>query len=191
MQFLRDALITIAILLVIVWLVAYSQVRAGGLSADVDPGNIERAVASRLVRLSIPSDVKQQNNPFGTDETIWRTAADDYGDHCAACHGRDGRGETVLGRNMYPKSPNLADPVVQRLSDGELFYIIQNGVRWTGMPAWKHDHSAEETWRLVSFIRAIPTLKRTDLEGVGLATAEQCQHRHHEHGTETNAEPKD
>jgi mono/diheme cytochrome c family protein len=92
---------------------------------------------------------------------------------------------------MYPKSPDLADPAVQRLSDGELFCIIQNGVRWTGMPAWKHDHSTEETWRLVSFIRALPTLTRTDLEGVGLATGEQGQHRDHEHSTETNAEPKD
>src|SRR5262245_43528097 len=177
MHFLRDALITIVILIVIVWLVAYSQVRAGGLSADADPGNIERAIASRLVRLSIPTDVKQQNNPFGTDATLWRTAADHYGDHCATCHGSDGRGQTVVGENMYPKSPNLADAAVQRLSDGELFFIIQNGVRWTGMPAWKHDHSAEETWRLVSFIRAIPTLTQSDLEAVGLATGEQGKHR--------------
>ena len=72
-----------------------------------------------------------------------------------------------------------------------MFYIIQNGVRWTGMPAWKHDHTAEETWRLVSFIRTLPGLTHTDLESAGLLTGEQGQHGHHEHGMETNGEPKD
>jgi hypothetical protein len=55
------------------------------------------------------------------------------------------RGEAVMGQNMFPKVPDLAEPVVQRSSDGDLFYIIQNGVRWTGMPAWKGEHSADES----------------------------------------------
>jgi len=190
MRFLRDALITLAILIVIVWLIAYSRVRAGGLSAEAEPGTVERAIASRLARLSIPSDAKQQKNPFASDATIWRTAADHYGDHCAACHGGDGLGKTDLGENMYPKTPDLADQAVQRLSDGELFYIIQNGVRWTGMPSWKHEHSAEDTWRLVSFIRAVPGLTRSDLESVGLGTAEQNEHHRHEHGTDTHPDVK-
>jgi cytochrome c553 len=190
MRFLRDALITIAVLIVIVWAVAYTRVRAGGLSAEAEPGEVERAIASRLVRLSIPSDAKQKKNPFGTDSTIWRTAADHYGDHCAACHGSDGHGKTDLGENMYPKTPDLTDQAVQRLSDGELFYIIQNGVRWTGMPSWKHEHSPEDTWRLVSFIRAVPELTRADLESVGLETTEQDEHHRHEAGAEPHPDPK-
>jgi mono/diheme cytochrome c family protein len=173
---------TIVILIAIVWLVAYSRVRAGGLSADAEPGTVERVVASRLARLSIPSDARQQINPFATDTSIWRTAADHYSDHCASCHGIDGHGKTDVGENMYPKVPDLADQSVQQLTDGELFYVIQNGVRWTGMPSWKHEHSPEETWRLVSFIRATPHLTRADLESAGLAAGEQHeQHEHRQH----------
>jgi mono/diheme cytochrome c family protein len=181
MRFLRDALITILVLVVIVSVVAYSRVRAGGLSAEAEPGRVERAIASRLARLSIPSDAKQQANPFRADTTVWRTAADHYGDHCAGCHGPDGHGKTVVGQAMYPKTPDFADPTVQGRTDGELFYVIQNGVRWTGMPAWKHEHSPDDTWRLVSFIRAVPTLTRADLQSVGLDSSTEHHEPHQEH----------
>jgi mono/diheme cytochrome c family protein len=65
---------------------------------------------------------------------------------------------------MYPKVPDLTSTDVQRRSDGALFYIIQNGIRWTGMPAWKDEHSPEDTWKLVAFIRKAPTLTEADLK---------------------------
>ena len=183
-------MITIAVLLAIVAVVLYTQVRAGGLAADTEPGQTERLIASRLVRLAIPADAKQQQNPLGADKTVWRSAADHYGDHCAACHGNDGRGDTDLGRNMYPGVPSFADETVQRMSDGELFYIIQNGVRWTGMPAWKDEHTAEDSWRLVSLIRAIPTLTPADLESAGLGGGSEGKgDHHHEHERDGEAHP--
>ena len=178
MRFLRDAVITVVVLLVVVWLIAYSRIRAGGLSADAEPGAVERTIALRLVRLSIPTDAQQQRNPFGTDPAAWRSVADHYEDHCAVCHGSDGHGRTDLGENMYPKVPDLADADVQALSDGALFSIIQNGIRWTGMPAWKREHSPDETWKLVAFIRKVPTLSADDLKTFG-----HKDHENHEHET--------
>jgi hypothetical protein len=84
---------------------------------------------------------------------------------------------------MYPKTPDFADATVQAMSDGELFYVIQNGVRWTGMPSWKREHSPEDTWRLVSFIRAVPLLSPADLQRVGLGTSTEHHEHHHEPGT--------
>jgi len=164
MRFIRDAVITIAVLVLAIGAVTYVQLRAGGLSADVEPGAFERTVATRLVRLSISADAEHAANPFKSDSQAWRTAADHFSDHCAICHGGDGHGRTDLGENMYPKVPDLADPVVQRLSDGALFSIIQNGVRWTGMPAWKHEHTPEDTWKLVSFVRRVPSLTPEELQ---------------------------
>ena len=80
------------------------------------------------------------------------------------CHGRDAKGHTEMGANMYPKVPDLTSTEVQRRSDGALFYIIQNGIRWTGMPAWKNEHSPEDTWKLVAFIRKSPTLAEADMK---------------------------
>jgi mono/diheme cytochrome c family protein len=157
-RFLRDALITIVVLVVIAVLAAYAAVANGGLSATAQPGRIERAVAGRLLRLSIPTDASTLKNPFANDAQTWHEAEHHYGDHCATCHGADGRGHTDLGEYMYPKAPDLASAAVQRQSDGALFYIIQNGVRWTGMPGWKSEHTPEETWKLVSFIRHMPQI---------------------------------
>ena len=181
MRFLRDALITLIVLVAVVWIVAYTRIRAGGLSADAEPGAVERTVAARLVRLSIPSDARQQQNPFHADSAAWRSAADHYDNHCAICHGSDGHGRTEMGQNMYPKVPDLAASAVQGLSDGALFAIIQNGVRWTGMPAWKREHSPDDTWKLVSFIRKVPSLTSQDLES--LRHTDRADHRasdHHE-----------
>jgi mono/diheme cytochrome c family protein len=182
MRFLRDAVITILALVVVVSIVAYSRIRAGGLSADAEPGALERAVATRLLRLSIPPDAQGQQNPFSAAPNTWRAAVDHFQDHCAICHGRDGRGRTEMGQNMYPKVPDLADQNIQRLSDGALFSIIQNGVRWTGMPAWKHEHTPEDTWKLVSFIRKTPTLSSKEIEGFAKESHEESHGAdHHEH----------
>src|SRR5262245_50706423 len=167
MRFLRDAIITIALLVTIGAIGALAVVRNAGLTADNEPSRIERSVAGQLVRLSIPAAAERQANPVGADTSAWREAVDHYLDHCAGCHGRNGHGDTEIGQNMYPRVPDLTSETVQARSDGALFYIIQNGVRWTGMPAWKQEHSPEETWKLVAFIRKVPTLTEADLPVAG------------------------
>jgi mono/diheme cytochrome c family protein len=185
MRFLRDAIITIIVLALVIWIAAYARIRTGGLSADAQPGAIERGVATRLVRLSIPADADDQRNPFVGDSNAWRSVVDHYQDHCATCHGSDGHGKTDIGGNMYPKVPDLADPNIQRMSDGALFHIIQNGVRWTGMPAWKREHSAEESWKLVSFTRKIPSLTPQEIEQLEKNSHDESHEgetpSHHEH----------
>ena len=166
LRFLRNAFITVIVLGVAIALLGYSRIRGGGFSADAQPGTFERSIATRLLRLSIPADADRQQNPFAADANAWRSVVDHYEDHCATCHGRDGRGKTDIGENMYPKVPDLADARIQSLSDGALFYIIQNGVRWTGMPAWKHEHSPDETWKLVAFVRKMPSLTPQEIESL-------------------------
>jgi len=188
MRFLRDALITLIVLGIAIAVLAYSRVRGGGFSADAEPGTFERSIATRLLRLSIPADADRQQNPFATDPNAWRSSVDHFQDHCATCHGQNGRGTTEMGKNMYPKVPDLADARIQSLSDGALFYIIQNGVRWTGMPAWKGEHSPEETWRLVSFVRKMPSLTPQEIESLKPPAEPEAEHpadhehpAHHEH----------
>ena len=171
MRFLRDALITIVLLSVIALALVVAMVRRGGLAATEEPGRLERAVAGKLVRLSIPSEVERQKSPFANDANAWREAKEHYMDHCAVCHGRGGKGDTGVGKNMYPRVPDLTGPDTQSRSDGALFYIIQNGVRWTGMPAWKGEHSPEESWKLVAFVRRSPTLTEADLRNEDAAAA--------------------
>ena len=86
-------------------------------------------------------------------------ARDHFADHCSSCHANDGSGDTMYGKGLYPKPPDLRQAETQNLSDGELFWIIENGVRFTGMPAFGGGHGSEDdSWKLVFFIRHLPQL---------------------------------
>jgi mono/diheme cytochrome c family protein len=86
-----------------------------------------------------------------------------FADHCATCHSNDGGGQTIFGKGLYPKPPDLRAAGTQNKSDGELYYTIQNGVRLSGMPAFSEIHTTEKTWRLVLFIRHLPQITPEEL----------------------------
>jgi mono/diheme cytochrome c family protein len=71
-----------------------------------------------------------------------------------------------MGKNLYPRAPNMRLPATQNLSDGELYYIIRNGVPLTGMPAWGEPHldQDDESWQLVLFIRHMPQITAEEIK---------------------------
>jgi mono/diheme cytochrome c family protein len=144
--------------------VAWSVVRQG-VSARDEPTALERVVARRLRHLAVPRHQRDAVNPVPPSEEILASARAHFADHCASCHGNDGKGRTKLGQGLYPKAPDMTGPETQGLSDGELFAIIENGVRLTGMPAWGAPGPEDdaETWELVHFIRHLPRLTADEI----------------------------
>ena len=116
--------------------------------------------------LAVPSAARDMKNPVALTDDVLPEAMAHFADHCAICHGNDGKGQTQIGRNLYPKAPDMASSRTQSLSDGELFYIIKNGVRLTGMPAWGEDTSEHdrESWKLVHFIRHLPEIGLEEIQ---------------------------
>ena len=126
-----------------------------GFSTASEPSYLERIAARTTRNLSIPGKAKKEANPFQPTYEVLSEARESFIARCAACHGPDGSGMTELGRNLYPKVPDLRSPETQNLSDGEIRYIIRNGVRLTGMPGWARpqDEQSDDSWKLVLFIR--------------------------------------
>jgi mono/diheme cytochrome c family protein len=124
---------------------------------------LEAALARRFRALSLPSGASQVQNPFASSPALLEEASRHFADHCASCHGNDGQGNTETGRNLYPPAPDMRLPATQQLSDGEIYYIIHNGVRWTGMPAWGEAGDDPDSWKLVLFIRHLPRLTAEEL----------------------------
>lgn len=138
-----------------------------GLSSHATPTKLEAVLARKAHFLSIPYAGRSARNPIPFSPDVLRAAALHFADHCAICHGNDGGGETMVGRGLYPKPPDLRQQQTQRLSDGELFWIIENGVRFTGMPAFSNKGMQDESWKLVHFIRHLPqqsAVERMDME---------------------------
>jgi mono/diheme cytochrome c family protein len=137
---------------------------ATGLNARDTPGAMETRLAIALQRLAIPRGARDLVNPMQATPELLLEARRHFADHCASCHGNDGSGATEMGQKLYPRVPDMRSAQTQNLSDGEMYYIIENGVRFTGMPAWgtggANDH---DTWHLVLFIRHLPKLTDEDL----------------------------
>jgi predicted CXXCH cytochrome family protein len=134
-----------------------SVIRHGFSAADA-PSSLERIVFRTVRNLGIPRNDKESKNPLTPTPELLREAREDFTNHCAGCHGLDGNGRSGVGQNLYPRAQDLRVPATQRLTDGELHYIIMNGVRHTGMPAIGNPHMFEDgntAWKLVLFIRSI------------------------------------
>jgi mono/diheme cytochrome c family protein len=133
--------------------------RLGGFSARATPSAAERLVARTVRHWAAPSNARAAQNPVVFTPEVWAQGRAHFADHCAACHANDGSGHTEIGQNLYPKAPDMRLLDTQRLSDGELYWIIANGVRLTGMPAWGDGGPNDvETWKLVHFIRHLNEL---------------------------------
>jgi mono/diheme cytochrome c family protein len=131
-----------------------------GLSSRATPTAVEVALARNVRHLAIPSTARSAQNPLLDSPEDLRDARLHFADHCAVCHANDGSGDSTIGAGLYPKPPDLRLPRTQDLTDGELFWIIENGVRFTGMPAFANpNHGGQvESWKLVHFIRHLPHL---------------------------------
>ena len=148
----------------------------GGISARVEPSAVEVRVARAMRDWAIPSEARDATNPVPPGPDAVAAGLAHFADHCASCHANDGSGRTPLGRNLYPRAPDMRGAPTQGLTDGELFFIVENGVRLTGMPAWGGPGSAEGSWQLVHFIRHLPRLteeEKTRMEGLNPRSPEE------------------
>ncbi len=139
---------------------------ASGISARPAPGRVETFIARTIRDLAIGWHARHEANPVPrTQETIAEGRAH-FADHCASCHANDGGGNTEMGRGLYPRAPDMRLPATQNLEDHELFYVIENGIRLTGMPAWGTGtpEGEQDSWKLVHFIRHLPQITPEEIE---------------------------
>jgi mono/diheme cytochrome c family protein len=134
-----------------------------GFSALATPSAIEEFAATTARRMAVPSSYRELRNPITPSTENVRAGMEHFSDHCATCHANDGAGNTLFGRGLYPKPPDLRVAATQNKSDGELYYTIDNGVRLSGMPAFSDAHTPAQTWRLVLFIRHLPQITPEEL----------------------------
>jgi mono/diheme cytochrome c family protein len=137
-----------------------------GVSARPEPSRLETLIARTVRNLAIGWHARHPPNPAPNTEDAIAEGRTHFADHCASCHANDGSGDTEMGRGLYPRSPDMRLAATQNLEDHELFYIIENGIRLTGMPAWGTGTKAgeEESWRLVRFIRHLAHITPDEIE---------------------------
>jgi mono/diheme cytochrome c family protein len=129
-------------------------------AADGSPGSVEQWFA-RLILFQSRKETKSLANPLPPDETTLEAGRQIYERHCAFCHGQDGGGIPSDGMQFYPPVPSLKAPS-EPLSDGQIFSIVQLGVRYTAMPGFGKALSEEQIWQVTSFIHSLKDGTKSD-----------------------------
>lgn len=154
----------VALLLVFAALSIFAIAKlVGNMSARATPSALEERAARTMRRLVIPSNVRKMHNPVPMSAEVLREARIHFADHCASCHGNDGAGHTSTGQGLYPPAPDLRAWPTQNLSDGEMFWAIENGIRFTGMPAFATPGYESDSWKLVHFVRHLPRISEEEV----------------------------
>jgi mono/diheme cytochrome c family protein len=170
---LRHAVITLALAAVVAALIGFAYVTSTGLRSHAVPGAFETRIARAIRSLAIPSAIRSVANPLPASTEHVQAGLEHFGHYCSMCHAADGSGKDApLGRGLFPKPPDMRSAVTQDLTDGDLFYIIVNGVRFTGMPAFgtgdedPASESAKLAWQLVHFVRRLPHASEAEIDQV-------------------------
>jgi len=146
--------VLIALALVVgVVIVGVTQIR---LDALQEPGHVETFLATIIKHLLVGRSSREGIPPAPTNlQASIEEGNKLYATDCSMCHGPDGHTPTDSGRWMYPRASDLTSPAVQRYSDSELFWIVKNGIRLSGMPAFGRVESDEHIWNLVHYLRTL------------------------------------
>ena len=183
----QKILVTAALSLLLLGVVCAGLLKWRGFRATSTPSAFETTAARSIRDFAIPGAERHRKNPDTNDWTAIQQGREDFLARCASCHGVDARGRTPIGANVYPRVPDLRSESTQNLTDGEIHYIIENGIQLTGMPAMPsaHRESAAESWKLVAYTRSLrpPTQNEKTVVANTLASAhyagsQACQKCH-------------
>jgi mono/diheme cytochrome c family protein len=153
--------------------ISVAATNRGGINDKID--SFLNAVSDR----SIEKHASKKTNPFAKDPAAAATGLLHYKENCLSCHGAKDIDGEELSKGLNPAPPMLDMKDIQNRSDGELFWIISNGIRATGMPAFSPTRKEDEIWKIVSFVRRLPKLTDEEVAKLKAATEES----HHEGAT--------
>lgn len=161
MKFLSGVLFGFAALLAggagIVWAGLFNT------AATAAPSALERKVTGLALDRSVHRRAPKTANPLKPDPDVLRGGLAHYKGMCVSCHGAPGVDASEAGEGLNPPAPDLSTGRVQKRTDGELFWLVQGGIRMTGMPAFGPTHKDEEIWKIVAFVRRLPALSTEEV----------------------------
>jgi mono/diheme cytochrome c family protein len=155
------------------------------MSASAKPGLLEKIFAPWAFTNSMEKRAPDTTNPFANDPSALGSGMAHYRENCVLCHGAPNVKPAELAAGLNPPVPDLDTDDAQSLSDGKLFWIIKNGIRMTGMPAFGETHSDQEIWHIVTFVRHLPKITDAEKERLQPAASDM---EHHQEGMDTKAE---
>jgi mono/diheme cytochrome c family protein len=138
---------------VLVVLIGFSYVRLGFLDprADIPINGLEERIAMPAVDASVDRRAPNIKNPVNSNDASLLAGMKIYQTNCASCHGDVDHSHAMLADSLYPRAPQFVEDAPD-MPEYQNFYIIQHGIRLTGMPAWKQSLSDQQMWQVTTFL---------------------------------------
>lgn len=143
-------------------------------AATIPPSALEKALAGAVFKHSVARRAPKTTNPFSGPDVV-RAGLAHYREMCVTCHGAPGVDASEAGEGLNPPAPDLTLASVQGKTDGELFWILQQGVRMTGMPAFGPTHKDPEIWKIVAFLRHLPQVTKDEQAALKAVVGSEAQ----------------
>lgn len=126
-------------------------------TADVTPPSFERRIASTALDASMERHAPRVTNPVPPTDDNLIDGMKIYTMNCSVCHGTLDNKPSTLEKSLYPPVPQL---ILDPLDDPEwhIYYAVSTGIRYTGMPAWRHALSDQDIWKVVGFLSRVQKL---------------------------------
>jgi mono/diheme cytochrome c family protein len=172
---LVDILIFSAVAVIALLLAIFFMLPSLNWGALRKPGKLEHKLADYVTSHWVHGNADQKLNPLPPTPENLKAGQRDFEEHCSGCHGLEGNGENRFEADFYPPVPKLTGGA-QKWSDGELYFIIANGISMTGMPGFAKNHDSKEIWGMVLWVRHLPQLsppEKTEIESRSHMTTEQ------------------
>lgn len=161
------------------------------VAASVPTGRLEEGLARFALNRAIARRASPATNPLSSSPETLREGLAHYRENCAGCHGAPGVDAAEYGEGLNPPAPDLTLPRVQKRPDGELYWIVSNGIRMTGMPAFAPTHKEREVWTIVAFLRHLPALTAGEEKALKAETEEASHHHGEPEAPSGHASPPD
>lgn len=177
---MKSLIISIIFIIVAAIIVAWSGIY--NVSAK-DPHFAVTSAFLDLVReQSIEARSEDIKAPDLKDQNMVRAGAELYNEMCTGCHLAPGMEATELHQGLNPAPPIFHEEDLSKDEPSELFWVIKNGIKMTGMPAWSPSHTDNQIWDMVAFIRELNDMSAERYISLTGISAEAMNHEHSETG---------
>ena len=149
---------------------------AYNIAATVPHTGFERLILSNAMLYSVRSHADQDVTRTWNEDQL-REGFREYKEMCIYCHGAPGKDASDIGKGLRPEPPDLAK-TSNRWNNAVLFWIIKNGIKMTGMPAFAPTHGDNAIWNIVGFVRRLPRLSAAEYEKMEQESRELHEHHH-------------
>jgi mono/diheme cytochrome c family protein len=182
-------IITVVATIVVLIILGLATVLSGvtNVSAENQDKGLVKWVLSTASDRSIERHAKGIEVPVLGDSAQVAMGFEHYQEMCVTCHGAPGVDRSEIGEGLNPHAPNLSKSITD-MSDAELYWVLKNGIKMTGMPSFGKTHTEEQLWAMVSFVKKLPGMTDEQYQAFKSANPEneemEMEMEEHEHDHE-------